>query len=340
MRRWLGSGVSPYAAIPPLRDSTCAYTVAAERGYDDVVAVIDAAAPADRCAPPEEFTPEQVLVYELYESVRRGQHGRAEQLLQSGADPNGEVYASGTPLSEAYGQRDDRMVALLLSHGGRPNPSMAGFCRRKDLALQLLALHGDTPLPDDGFGAGPVAEQLIAAAARGGDPEILQFGLDRVDWPAADPRWYPALHATLEFWNHGNGPWCHLEWDRSGYLECFRRLLARLGPPVHAPRFGITLLHAIVAMGGHIRSTERVEFAQAALQAGARLNARDELFLSTPLGWACRYGRRELVVCFLRQGADPVEASAEPWAAPGVWAHKKGNREITAVLAAAACGPV
>ena len=52
-------------------------------------------------------------------------------LLELGADPNGQVYAGGTPLSEAYGQRDSEMIAPLERHGGAPNPSMAGLYRRK-----------------------------------------------------------------------------------------------------------------------------------------------------------------------------------------------------------------
>jgi ankyrin repeat protein len=75
----------------------------------------------------------------LYECVRAHRHDLAEMLLEHGADPNGAVYASGTPLSEAYGQRDEQMIALLERYGGKSNPSMAGFYRRKDLALRLLA---------------------------------------------------------------------------------------------------------------------------------------------------------------------------------------------------------
>jgi ankyrin repeat protein len=74
----------------------------------------------------------------------------AEMLLERGADPNGQVYASGTPLSEAYGQRDERMIALLERYGGKSNASMAGLYRRADLARHLLKEFGDTPLPDDG----------------------------------------------------------------------------------------------------------------------------------------------------------------------------------------------
>ncbi len=49
----------------------------------------------------------------LYQCARYGKHAMAEMLLERGADPNGQVYASGTPLSEAYGQRDEKMIALL-----------------------------------------------------------------------------------------------------------------------------------------------------------------------------------------------------------------------------------
>jgi hypothetical protein len=182
----------------------------------------------------------------------------AEMLLERGADPNGAVYASGTPLSEAYGQRDEKMIALLERYGGKSNPSMAGLYRSKDLALRLLAEHGDAYLPDDGFGKGTVAEQLIGAAARGGDPETLRLGMDRVDWPHGDPRWHGALGAPLGFWNHWIGPWCHLEWDRGTYLACFKMILERVDDPNRRIRFGLTILHNVVTMGDHVTADERV----------------------------------------------------------------------------------
>ena len=73
-------------------------------------------------------------------------------------------------------------------------------------------------------------------------------------------------------------------------------------------------------------------FAIAALDAGARLDIRDEILKSTPLGWACRWGREELVRLLLARGADPVEREAEPWAAPLAWAEKKGHARIAAIL--------
>jgi ankyrin repeat protein len=269
----------------------------------------------------------------LYHCARYGKHAMAETLLAHGADANAQVYASGTPLSEAFGQRDEKMIALLERYGGKANAAMAGLYRRKDLALRLLAEHGDERLPDDGFGGeGTVAEKLLGGAARGGDPEILQMALERLDWPPGDPRWYGALAGPLGFWNHSIGPWRHHEWDRSTYLACFKLLLERSGPPSARLRFGATLLHEIVMMGDHVTPEERVAFATAAVDAGARLDQRDDLLKSTPLGWACRWGREELAHYFLDRGADPVEADAEPWATPLVWAKKMGHGRVAAIL--------
>jgi ankyrin repeat protein len=270
----------------------------------------------------------------LCQCVRDGKHAMAEMLLTRGADPNGQVYASGTPLSEAYGQRDEAMIALLERHGGKSNASMAGLYRRADLARRLLDEFGDTHLPDDGFSSGPVAEQLLGAAARGGDPEIVRMAIEHVDIPNGDPRWNGLLQAPLGFWNHGNGPWCHPEWDRSTYLTCFRMILDKCGPPNAALNCGATILHQIVVMGDHVTPDERVAFATAALDAGARMDLRDDLLNSTPLAWACRWGREDLVRLFVERGADPIERDAEPWATPLAWAEKKGHASIAALLRA------
>ena len=77
---------------------------------------------------------------------------------------------------------------------------------------------------------------------------------------------------------------------------------------------------------------ERLAFATHLIDAGARLDIRDHVLKSTPLGWACRWGRVELVKLFRERGADPVEADAEPWATPKAWAEKMGRPEIVATL--------
>ncbi len=109
-------------------------------------------------------------------------------------------------------------------------------------------------------------------------------------------------------------------------------ILERSGPPNLRLRGGTTILHQIVVMGDHITAEERLQFAQAALGAGAEMHHRDDLLKSTPLGWACRWGRVDLVRLFLERGADPIEADAEPWARPLAWAESKGHREIAKLL--------
>jgi ankyrin repeat protein len=109
-------------------------------------------------------------------------------------------------------------------------------------------------------------------------------------------------------------------------------ILKRIGPPNLNRRFGLTILHEIVTMGDHVKPEERVAFATAALDAGARLDTRDDLLKSTPLGWACRWGRDELVRLFLDRGAPVIEPDAESWAQPLAWAEKKNQKNIQALL--------
>ncbi|HBY62245.1 MAG TPA: hypothetical protein DEH78_20685, partial [Solibacterales bacterium] len=124
------------------------------------------------------------------------------------------------------------------------------------------------------------------------------------------------------------------------YAECFRLILERAdanlrGREQDRGAFGLTLLHSVAGSREHVTAGERTAFATLLLDRGARLDLRDNLLRSTPLGWACRWNRPELARLFLERGADAVEADAEPWAAPRAWAEKSGAREIVAMLAAA-----
>jgi ankyrin repeat protein len=73
-------------------------------------------------------------------------------------------------------------------------------------------------------------------------------------------------------------------------------------------------------------------FARLLVDAGARLDIRDDLLLSTPLGWAVRWGRAGLVALLLERGAQVDEPDAEPWATPLAWARKRGHQELLALL--------
>ena len=148
----------------------------------------------------------------------------------------------------------------------------------------------------------------------------------------------PTLKGPLSFWSHV--PWIgsrdkHL--PRDGYLACFNLILARCHANVRGT-FGRTILHDVMTMGFHdgvsgwVSDEEALAFAVTLLDAGARTDVRDDLLESTPLGWACRWGRTPIVKELLRRGVDPIEADAPAWATPRAWAEKMGHREIMAML--------
>jgi len=183
-----------------------------------------------------------------------------------------------------------------------------------------------------------VAEELLDGDC--GDPEIIRMALEHIDWPRDDPRWYPILGGPLAFWNHI--PWIQSTlwpFDRTTYVECFRLILQRCHANLSGS-FGRTILHDVVAMGRRdgvrdwVTEDEVLAFATTLLDAGARLDVRDDLLKSTPLGWACRWGRVTLVNLMLERDADPVETNAEPWATPTAWATSRHNDEVLAALRA------
>jgi ankyrin repeat protein len=263
----------------------------------------------------------------LWYCAGAGRHALAEVLLTRGADPNGLVYASGTPVSQAYARADGKMIALLERHGGVAGATTAGLHRRAELARKMLAGEAGYSLAEDTSAGRTAAEQLLWGAACGGAPDIVKMALEHVDWPREDPRWYGILEQPLRLWSYGVNP----PGDRGVYLACFRLVLGRCDANVRG-RLGRTMLHEVAGFRRYATADEQVAFAAALLDAGARTDVRDELLQSTPLGWACRWGRVELVKLLLERGADPVEADADPAFTPRAWAAKMGHAAVVAAL--------
>jgi ankyrin repeat protein len=112
--------------------------------------------------------------------------------------------------------------------------------------------------------------------------------------------------------------------------ECFKLVLDHgVDPDVTGVGGHTTLQHLATAT---VSDEHRLTRAILLLDAGASLTRRDEMLKSTPLGWACRWSRIDLVELYLKRGADPVEPDAEPWATPLAWATRGANREIIDLL--------
>lgn len=259
----------------------------------------------------------------LRECASSGQLAMAETLLQHGADANTNVYAASSALFNAIERRDDAMVALLERHGARLDPTAVGIMGLTEHASRLLAeaaaSHPPTNSPSSQFN---VAQALLWGSVESASPEIVRMALAHIDWPRDDERWYGILQ---------NGLYPGSVKDGVAYLEGLRLVLDRANPNVTSKR-GATLLHYLAAAHGDRTPDDRLTRASLLLDAGARLDLRDDLLQSTPLGWACRWGRPELVRLFLERGADSLERNAEPWATPMAWATRMNHSDVLAIL--------
>ncbi|MGC2656985.1 MAG: ankyrin repeat domain-containing protein [Bryobacteraceae bacterium] len=410
VRLLMQSGADARAGIHPHRDATAAWTLAHERGYDEIVAIIEeeehrreapdkeapiAAEPAFdddiareavangdwewlRTRQAEGKLVNQVLWdggglltvavrnnrldvlrflldcgldpdervssgkgdwtaysqgYPLWCCAALGRREMAELLLDRGANPNVHVDSSGSPVHSAYSHKQWPMVGFLRSRGGMVTGDTAALYRQTDVVRQMLADDELSVLPASLKPADkPLAEEVLRFGADGGATEIVDMSLKRIDWPRDDPRWFRMLSSPLSFWHHI--PWLYAgnkHFDREGYLACFRLILEACDVNVTGA-FGRTILHDIAAMRDWITDDEVTAFALAALNAGPRLDRRDDILQSTPLGWACRWGRLQLVRLLIEHGADREENNSEAWARPRSWALKMGHDEIVPLL--------
>jgi ankyrin repeat protein len=245
-----------------------------------------------------------------------GRHEIAELLLARGADVNAVVYACGDSMCRA---EDEEMKALLRKHGARltvqtvTDPKTAQAIL--DGTVTAYSLDDTEPLTLKN------AAELLC----GGDPQFIRMCLPHITRKRDDPWWNSVLMSAKVpeglklVLDHGVDPDIPFE---GGYT-----MLHHLATPVAGRR------------GAFVPTEEEhLQRATMLLDAGASLTIRDSLLKSTPLGWACRWGRIDLVKLYLERGADPVEADAEPWATPLAWATKRGRHEIIELLRSAGAG--
>jgi ankyrin repeat protein len=237
-----------------------------------------------------------------------GRYEIAELLLARGANASASVYACGDSLGHCTAE-DEKMAALLLKHGARITVEhLPGGEQGRGMARAILAgtmpassLNVSDPTTMD------LAEQMLWATA---DPEIVRLCLPHMTRPRHDPKWnYDLIYA--------------------GDPDKFKLILDHGVDPDVVGEGGFTILHHL-ATDSHVE--HRMTRAAMLLDAGASLDRRDPLLNSTPLGWACRWGRIELVRLYLERGADALEADAERWATPLAWATKGGCDEIIELL--------
>ena len=268
---------------------------------------------------------ERVMLHELEEptpswgtplwyAALAGQRDIVELLLDCGADPDANVYASGWPLRNAWGHKDESVKRLLLARGAKPRPYM--IAEAHDVGEATRLLEADT--------SEELAREFAWSAADHGCPAIVELALRRLNWSSDDSRWHWILIQPIR--GVGTNPS-----DHEGFYKCMKILLQH-GINANVSRFGQTALHFAAARHGELSDSDRARFASMLLDHGARLNVRDELLKSTPLGWASRWGQKELVELLIARGAPVNELDAEPWATPRKWAEKMKHSAVIEVL--------
>ena len=242
----------------------------------------------------------------LHAAAGAGNRPLVELLLDHGADPNATIDSSG---SATYAASTPELRRLLLDRGGRLDCFDLVFLNEDDEAVRRVK--ADPAEANAGCGG------VLAAACTLGKRELV------VRLIVAGARVPKVLTGCR------------------GYLmsepDTLRLLLERAELDPNLPNWQrATPLHDLCGRDYRGRANpHRAECARLLLAAGAGLDARDEDYRSTPLGWAARSGLPDMVELLLAGGASAHEPDAPPWATPLAWATRRGHGEIAERLRAA-----
>ncbi|WP_158752396.1 ankyrin repeat domain-containing protein [Acidobacterium sp. S8] len=291
-------------------------TLAVNYGHLEIASLLlDLGADVDERVMLEELeTPALSWGMPLWCAALAGNFAMVKLLLDRGADPNANVYASGWPLNKAWNHKDESVKNLLLERGAKRTPYMVAETHDVNEATRLLKAD-----PSE-----EVIQELLWSAADHGCPEIVALALPHLKWPLDDPRWHWVLIQPPRGTSGGDA-------DNEGQFRCMALLLQH-GIDPNITRFGQTVLHFTAARQGGLSDEDRAHFASMLLDHGARPDLRDDLLRSTPLGWACRWGRPKLAQLLIERGAPVKEPDAEPWATPEAWAAKMKHDAVLELL--------
>ncbi len=252
-------------------------------------------------------------------------------LLEHGADPNlpeEGIAPRGHALHSAVYRGHIEIVKLLLDHGAYPNVEVessadtlsaalgeAGYSTpRNQQMVDLLCSHGAAravhllAYSNDLHTAAAV---FAANPALADDTEALANAADKEDFLRLLLRYQPDLPKRRAV--GGGTPEITEMLFRHGMDANYRNWLC------------ITPLHNFAASDDELN-------AEIFIRHGADVNARDEEFRSTPLGWAARCGKTGMVELLLRNGASLSLPDDPPWVAPIEWANRRGHTGIVDLL--------
>lgn len=267
----------------------------------------------------------------LRNAAARGHIEIVRFLLAHGADPNLNeegIAPHGGALHAASAGRHFEVATLLLEHGANPNAEVESSADCLSFAImnsdqrmidlltsngaarpaQLTGYYGDADAA--AFEANPDlandTEALSNAAGNGNEAFVRLLLRYRPDLPTRVSLAAKTPELTELLFAHGMNP------NRPNWLL-------------------ITPLH-------HFSGRGDIGNARLFLDHGADLHARDEDLRSTPLAWAAKFGRLDMVEFLLRRGAPATHPDDPPWATPLGWAIRRGHTAIAEMLRRAESG--
>jgi RNA polymerase sigma factor (sigma-70 family) len=234
----------------------------------------------------------------LHTAVCRGHIEIVKLLLEHGAYPNVEVESSADTLSAALGEA---------GYSTTRNQEMVDLLCSYGAArpVHLLAYCNDLQTAAAVFAANPaLADDTGALGSASGHEGFIRLMLCyQPDLPKRRAIGGGTREITELLFKHGMNP------NQPNWLR-------------------ITPLH-------HFAESGDLQNAAIFIEHGADVNAREEEFCSTPLGWAARSGKTRMVELLLRCGANPNLPDDPPdlaWAKPLAWATRRGHEDIVRIL--------
>ncbi len=261
----------------------------------------------------------------LHAAAAGGNLEIAKLLLEAGADPNQDVDSSWNCCSIAWTQKHLEMIKLLASYGGKFHEDMN--LKDKDADILKLMYGDDLPLRyyvDTGD-----VDTLKAKLETdlGLVREVFDLAVEKYDIYGESIQ-EDVAKLCLKYDPDGVKRFNNFGFTRSlvrrrspKMLDAARLLFEHGMNPNASDWLRVTPLH-VFAMHGY------GEGAALFIEYGADLHARDEEYLSTPLGWAARWGQKEMVERLLEKGAAVNLPDDPPWATPLAWAEKKARAPV------------
>lgn len=248
----------------------------------------------------------------LMDAIAKKHKDIAHLLLDAGADPNQAVESSSNCCG--WAKNDPEILQTLVDKGGK----FGDWENLKDIDPDLLTqMFGDIPLRyyvDNNDSKGlqerltsnpETAHQIFPSTI--GKRELMDVCLN------ANPKVIENL-----------SPEQVIKLIKNETLSDLKEQTLAHANLSKSNWIGITQLHDIAGYG---KQESQIADAEIFIKHGANIEAVDEEYSSTPLGWAARQGQTEMVAFLLEKGANPRGPETFAWASPLAWAQKRGHHE-------------